>query len=164
MYVDTQGVIAANYLWLRIFDNLASGAAFAVMAFVLASFLWHQDIGHRALIRYAVMFFGLRTTTHLMQAASLYLARPMALALWLQTLAALMGVVYALAYLSASRDLLITLRTTEEQDLRRKDLALEVEQHRMNVEYMVEQDLVLSRELVTLQKRIKNLQHIRGHG
>lgn len=145
--------IVNNVLWVRIFDVLGSGLAYSTMAIVLAGFLRFRDVGHRTLIMLTVIFFGLRAMSSFISAWDLYTGVEM-IAVGLRTVTAIYGGFYALAFIAAKDDLLITLRTTEEQDLRRKDLLRDVEQIKLNLNYIGELNLTESRDLVLRQRML----------
>jgi hypothetical protein len=133
-------------LWLRIISNIGSGIGSLLLALTGAGFLGRRDIGHRLLITFGVIFFGERSITSFIVAWNIYHGHSRS-SLFLHVATAIVGFAFGCVVWASRNDALTTLITTEAADRRRKDIARDAEQARLNFAYISDQTLLQSSAL-----------------
>lgn len=146
-----------NLLWVRILSTAANGVAFLALTLTGMSLVCKKRIGHRMLIWMTILFFGERSISSFLTSLDIYWNQPkiaLPFVVWIRLFGAVLSLLFACYVVSQRDDILLSLETTELADERRKEVIRDLEQRELNLTYLAENTVQLSRESRIEQERV----------
>jgi len=142
---------------LRTLDAVISGLGFSFLSLTALSLVLRKEVGHRLLLWLTVIYFTVRSITSFAYAYEYYYSLPSVAFSWWYCVTGLFGLVFGCIVLASRDDMLTTLRTSEASDVTRKLRADDIEQARLNFEYIDTTSRERSLELVKSSEAKNNV-------
>lgn len=146
-------ILNPSIVQLRLMNYLMTAFNFGTIAVALLVFVNRKDIGHKTLIRMAIIFCSMIAGDSAFGAWNLYHRHVSTMAM-MRFGTAVFGTACVTYFLVTNRDILRTLRISELWDRLKKDKIADGEQARMQIDFLGKETLLRSEALLMARTKL----------